>query len=230
MERTAPDRYYPYPTLLCAVPTFYALFNMSVRRVVPEARVVEYAAVPARCGRRCRTAKHNYDCPARGRSGLAAIALLRRVLPIALLFVTTYAQAEKYPADVTRLPAPQEPFVPGWSRLGIIDDDWYLSTRRHLSHITAIAPVVTMLSNLTAVPSASYSIHYQPQIPRSKIGKGVFKRGVFASDAPIPDCTICAGAGGVGIGATTIVNSTGSTSLPCSTIPYDVRLHTSLGS
>ena len=153
----------------------------------------------------------------------ATMALLRQMLAIALLFITIYAQAEKYPADVTRLPAPQEPFVPGWSRLGIIDDDWYLTTRRHLSHITAIAPVVTMLSNLTAVPSASYSIHYQPQIPRSKIGKGVFKRGVFASDAPIPDCTPCAGAGGVGLGATTSVNSSGSTSLPCSTIPYGVR-------
>ena len=155
----------------------------------------------------------------------ATMTLLRRMIPVALLLIITYAQAEKYPTDVTRLPAAQEPFVPGWSRLGIIDDDWYLTTRRHLSHITAIAPVVTMLSNLTAVPSASYSIHYQPQIPRSKIGKGVFKKGVFASDAPIPDCTPCAGAGGVGLGATTSVNSSASTSLPCSTIPYGVRSH-----
>jgi hypothetical protein len=57
------------------------------------------------------------------------------------------------------------------------------------SMITAIAPSTTMASNGTV--ETLYSMHYHDYFVRRNEGKGVFKRGVFASDPPIATCTPC---------------------------------------
>lgn len=76
------------------------------------------------------------------------------------------------------------------------------------SMITAIAPSTTMASNGTF--DTLYSMHYHDYFVRSHQGKGVFKRGVFASDPPIATCTPC-GYQGMTSPANGTTGSTGST-------------------
>ena len=83
--------------------------------------------------------------------------------------------------------------------------------------ITAIAPSLSVLQN--GVLETYYSMHFQNQVPRDGVGKGVFKRGVFADDPPFPTCEAC-DANGNALNPYTRASSVGATGAPsCSIIP-----------
>lgn len=78
--------------------------------------------------------------------------------------------------------------------------------------ITAVAPSITIGSNGTV--HTMYSLHYHQYFTKTREGKGLFKRGVFASDPPIATCTPCGG--GTSITGTVSYSSTVS----CTTHTY----------
>jgi hypothetical protein len=87
------------------------------------------------------------------------------------------------------------------------------------SMITAIAPSITMVDNGTY--ETLYSVHYHDYFVRSSLGKGVFKRGVFASDSPITTCTPCGGAAPT---STAVNTTTTGPTISCTVHSYYVGL------
>lgn len=83
------------------------------------------------------------------------------------------------------------------------------------SMITAVAPSVTIAANGTR--ETLYSLHYHQYFIKTRQGKGLFKRGVFANDPPISTCTPC---GRIGSSSRTSTTSTFTQS--CTTHTYDV--------
>ncbi|KAL2405669.1 hypothetical protein ABEF95_005679 [Exophiala dermatitidis] len=82
------------------------------------------------------------------------------------------------------------------------------------SMITAVAPSITIAANGTR--ETLYSLHYHHYFSKTRQGKGLFKRGVFANDPPIATCTPCGGAVSTG-------NSSSSSTTPtasCTTHYY----------
>jgi hypothetical protein len=87
------------------------------------------------------------------------------------------------------------------------------------SMITAVAPSMALLGNDRF--AMEYSIHFVQQGQENhQQDWDIFKRGVFASDPPLPTCVTCDGAGKP-VTSTSVSNSN-SSSIPCSTIPYSV--------
>ncbi|EXJ83098.1 hypothetical protein A1O1_06716 [Capronia coronata CBS 617.96] len=82
------------------------------------------------------------------------------------------------------------------------------------SMITAVAPSITISSNGTR--ETLYSLHYHHYFSKTRQGKGLFKRGVFASDPPIATCTPCDGSGS----SITASSTTASTTASCTTHQY----------
>lgn len=86
------------------------------------------------------------------------------------------------------------------------------------SMITAVAPSITIATNGTR--ETLYSLHYHQYFSKTRQGKGLFKRGVFASDAPIATCTPCGGSVATSNGSSTTPTSTAS----CTTHHYRVSM------
>lgn len=88
--------------------------------------------------------------------------------------------------------------------------------------ISAVAPLVTAKPN--GGYETYYSMHYNRGAPaqRDRLGKGIFKRGVFADDPPFPTCTPCDGSGSASITRTFNGSTTFSSAPECTTIPYNV--------
>ncbi|KIW14316.1 hypothetical protein PV08_07098 [Exophiala spinifera] len=81
------------------------------------------------------------------------------------------------------------------------------------SMITAVAPSITIAPNGTR--EIVYSLYYHQYFSKTRQGRGLFRRGVFANDPPISTCTPCGGA----------VSSSGpsgttSSSISCTTHAY----------
>lgn len=57
------------------------------------------------------------------------------------------------------------------------------------SMITAVSPIITMAPNGSS--DTSYSLHYHDLFKKTKEGRGIFKRGVFANDPPFSTCRQC---------------------------------------
>lgn len=81
------------------------------------------------------------------------------------------------------------------------------------SMITAVSPAVTIAPNGTR--ETVYSLHHHRLFQRTRQGRGIFKRGVFANDPPISTCRPCGGSGNA-----TSVSSTTTSS--CITKTYHV--------
>ncbi|KEF58398.1 uncharacterized protein A1O9_06324, partial [Exophiala aquamarina CBS 119918] len=77
----------------------------------------------------------------------------------------------------------------------------------HPSMITAVSPAVTIAANGTR--EMLYSLHYHDLFKRTRQGRGIFKRGVFANDPPISTCKPCGGSGS-GDGASSPSTTTSS--------------------
>ncbi|KAL6241684.1 hypothetical protein RBB50_011466 [Rhinocladiella similis] len=81
------------------------------------------------------------------------------------------------------------------------------------SMITAVAPSITIAPNGTR--ETIYSLHYHHYFSKTREGRGLFKRGVFAGDPPVSTCTPCGGAASSGSPA-----GTTSSILSCTTHTY----------
>ena len=92
------------------------------------------------------------------------------------------------------------------------------------SLISAIAPLVTEAPH--GGRQTLYSMYYNRGAveAQQRIGKGLFKRGVFADDPPFPTCLQC-DIGGAGSFTRPFSSGTASSGEPeCKTIPYNVSL------
>ncbi len=93
-------------------------------------------------------------------------------------------------------------------------------TKARPSLITAVAPSMALMGQ--GVPVLEYSVHFNnPAAAGHQHGQGLFRRGVFANDAPLSTCQQC-DSNGRPITTPSTVNGTDFTSTPCSTIPYSV--------
>lgn len=81
------------------------------------------------------------------------------------------------------------------------------------SMITAVSPSITLASNGTR--ETVYSLHYHKFFQRTRQGRGIFKRGVFANDPPISTCKPCGGSGDA-------TSTSSTTTSPCVTKTYHV--------
>jgi hypothetical protein len=100
--------------------------------------------------------------------------------------------------------------------------DWASVTGAGHSLISAIAPLTTPAPD--GRRQTLYSVYYNRGAieAQQRVGKGVFKRGVFADDPPFPTCLDC-GIGGTGSFTRPFSSRTASSGAPeCKTIPYNV--------
>ncbi|KIW39767.1 uncharacterized protein PV06_08352 [Exophiala oligosperma] len=81
------------------------------------------------------------------------------------------------------------------------------------SMITAVAPSITVAPNGTR--ETVYSLHYHHYFSKTRQGRGLFKRGVFANDPPVSTCTPCGGAV-----SSSAPSGTTSSVLSCTTHTY----------
>lgn len=104
-------------------------------------------------------------------------------------------------------------------------------SRREYARVTAANPslIVAIAPLVTAKPHGGHETLYSMYYNRGavdgqkRMGKGLFKRGVFADDPPFPTCTQCGPGGGTGGTTSTFNGSTSVSSEPeCKTIPYFV--------
>lgn len=94
------------------------------------------------------------------------------------------------------------------------------------SLISAIAPLVTQAPDGERM--TLYSMYYNRGAveAQQRVGKGIFKRGVFADDPPFPTCSPCGDFDGSEGLTSTFNGSTSSRGEPeCKTIPYNVSIH-----
>jgi hypothetical protein len=110
---------------------------------------------------------------------------------------------------------PFEPLLIPTPRPNQLPHDYDLRYEILPSMITAVAPSITLAPNGTR--ETIFSLHYHHYFTKTRQGRGLFKRGVFANDPPISTCTPCGGA------ATSSSTSTTRTSTAsCTTHTYDV--------
>lgn len=93
-----------------------------------------------------------------------------------------------------------------------VPDDVFLQHVPGQSMVTAVAPM--MSAGLNGTHATSYSIHYHDYFVKTRKGRGIFKRGVFASD-PIQTCTPCGT-------LTSPISDNTALSSSCTLVPYTV--------
>jgi len=136
---------------------------------------------------------------------------ISQLLAIACLLLQAFAYV-----DFGTVTGPAS-FVPTFTvaRPHQLPDDVYMRYASHYSHITAIAPSITLLGNGT--PETFWSMHYHHNPSRTKQGKGLFRRGVFSGDSATATCTPCGNTGSSS-------NTTTQGSRSCSVTEYTVSL------
>jgi hypothetical protein len=101
--------------------------------------------------------------------------------------------------------------------------DYELFTNPQPSMITAVAPSMAIMCQ--GIQSLEYSIHFNDRgALYHQQAQGIFKRGVFATDPLISTCQSCDVYGRPITRPNTQITGTGGSSIPCSAIPYDVRI------
>lgn len=86
------------------------------------------------------------------------------------------------------------------------------------SMITAVSPTITIAPNGTR--EMLYSLHYHDLFKRTREGRGVFKRGVFADDPPFSTCRQC--------GGDNSASGSSTTTSSCTVITYHVSYNGNL--
>jgi hypothetical protein len=137
-----------------------------------------------------------------------------------LLLLVSISEAYFDAGDAT-LPPLREPTVSISHH--ILQAEWPQATQRYGSMILEVAPLITQRAEMDE--EMLYSMHLRHGAPerRTRMGQGVFKRGVFASDPPFPTCKKCGGVDNGGVSGTSVFTSRFSTAPECKTIPYNVR-------
>ena len=143
---------------------------------------------------------------------MVLIALLGLLFAPCLAYIDLGHLQDNTPDYIPRIPTPRPWMLPP-------NEDADVAMLP--SMITAIAPSTTMASNGTF--ETMYSMHYHNYFVKSRKGKGIFKRGVFASDAPIATCTPC-GYQGTSTPTNATAATTGSPTASCTLHTYLVRI------